>query len=275
MRITTEIEHFISDLIVLGRAKGSVRSWNCCHGSDVLLEARSARMSRRPASRSPGAMEKRSLISAALGLAGFVGPASQPGAAVVIVASSFSQARICFSHMVGFLKSSDLYKADPKRFGVSENSRVCEIIDRYSRSTCRAGGSDPRRLHGTAPVICIIDEPASHTHGNRDAIFAACITSLGKVPNSKLIAVGTKSSDPGHWFNVGLGGAGGFDFAQCHDASGYRRHFQRSRDAGRKPELVQNAQPATRNQVSGQIRRGGRGYERLISRIEVEFGRGR
>ena len=188
-----EIEHFVSNLVICqGEGVGQkleLLPWQ----RRFIRGAFSPNVSTSCLSLARG--NGKTVLAAALGLAGFVGPVSQPGAAVVIVASSFSQARICFSHMVSFLKSSVLYQANPKRFGISENSRVCEIIDRFTRSTCRAGGSDPRRLHGTAPVICIIDEPASHTHGNRDAIFAACITSLGKVPNSKLIAVGTKSSD--------------------------------------------------------------------------------
>ena len=163
-------------------------------------------------------MGKTALISA-LALAAFVGPISQPGASVIILAASFAQARICFAHVVGFLKSSDLYRANPKRFGVSENSRICEILDRHTRCTVRAVGSDPRKLHGIAPVFLAIDEPAQHAHGTRDALFAAAISSLGKISGARLVAIGTRSSDESHWFEKALS-SGGFDYSQNHDAKG-------------------------------------------------------
>ena len=159
---------------------------------------------------------KTALISA-LALAAFVGPVMQPGAAVVILAASFAQARIGFAHVVSFLKSSALYNSDPKRFGISENSRICEILDRLTRCTVRACGSDPRKLHGIVPVLVAVDEPAQHSHGSRDALFAAALTSLGKVEGSRLIAIGTRSPDEAHWFEKAL--TGGFDYAQIHDAS--------------------------------------------------------
>ena len=164
---------------------------------------------------------KTALISA-LSLAAFCGPIAQPGASVIILAASFAQARIGFAHLVGFLKASDLYRANPKRFGVSENSRICEILDRYTRSTVRAVGSDPRKLHGIAPVFLAIDEPAQHAHGTRDALFAAAISSLGKISGARLVAIGTQSADESHWFSKALsgGGSGGFDYAQNHSAVG-------------------------------------------------------
>lgn len=132
-------------------------------------------------------------LTAALAMAAFVGPVSQPGAAVIILAASFAQARICFSHLVGFLKATDLYRANPKRFGVSENSRICEILDRQTRCTVRACGSDPRKLHGIAPILVCLDEPSQHAGGTRDALFAAALTSLGKIEGARLIAIGTRS----------------------------------------------------------------------------------
>lgn len=46
-------------------------------------------------------------------------------------------------------------------------------------------------------------------------MYAALNTALGKVPNSRLVAIGTRSADSGHWFERLLKDA---DFSLCHAA---------------------------------------------------------
>ena len=46
-------------------------------------------------------------------------------------------------------------------------------------------------------------------------MYAALSTALGKVPNSRLVAIGTRSADSGHWFERLLKDA---DFSLCHAA---------------------------------------------------------
>ena len=216
MGITTEIEHFLSNLVI-GQGEGVGQKFKLLPWQRRFIRGAFA-ANTSTACLSMGRGNGKSTLTAGLALASFVGPVSQPGASVIILAASYSQARICFSHLVGFLKTSDLYRANPKRFGISENSKMCEIIDRHTRCTARAVGSDARTLFGIAPVFVAIDEPASHSRGNRDALFSAAITSLGKISGARLIAIGTRSSDPAHWFEKALSGGGAFDYAQCHDA---------------------------------------------------------
>ena len=53
------------------------------------------------------------------------------------------------------------------------------------------------------------------TH-NRDAMLSALATARGKIPGSRLVALGTRPANGEHWFAKML--AGGADYAQCHAA---------------------------------------------------------
>ena len=78
----------------------------------------------------------------------------------------------------------------------------------------RCIGSDPRRAHGLRPALVLADEPAQWEHTKSDAMLAALRTGLGKVPGSRLIALGTRPADPNHWFAKLLDG--GAAYAQTH-----------------------------------------------------------
>ena len=47
-------------------------------------------------------------------------------------------------------------------------------------------------------------------------MLAAVVTGLGKIPGSRLVALGTRPADSGHWFNKMLDG--GADYSQVHAA---------------------------------------------------------
>ena len=71
-------------------------------------------------------------------------------------------------------------------------------------------------MHGLRPFLVLCDEPSQWLPGSRDKAIAALRTGLGKVPNSRLIALGTRSANEGHWFSKMLDG--GADYAQVHAA---------------------------------------------------------
>ena len=142
------------------------------------------------------------------------GPLVQRRGEVDIVASSFEQAKIDFFDVLAFMES--WIERDPDRWRVLEHGNRALIEDKKTGAKVRALGSDPRRAHGLRPALAILDEPAQWPTSTSGRMYAALNTSLGKVPGSRLVALGTRPEDAGHWFQGLLDG--GADFALCFKA---------------------------------------------------------
>ena len=133
---------------------------------------------------------------------------------VLCVASSFGQARIIFEDCLAFLAvKHDL--DDRKVWRVQDSQNVATIEHRPSRSLVKCIGSDPKRSHGARPYLVLCDEPAQWDAGKRDAMLASLRTSLGKMPESRLVALGTRSAARDHWFEGLLRTAA---YSQVHSA---------------------------------------------------------
>ena len=154
-------------------------------------------------------------LAAAVAVAALVGPLAQPRSEIVIVASSFQQARIAFEHMLAFVRPWLAH--EPKRFRIWDTAQQASLEDRQTGARVRCLGSDPRRAHGLAPALVLTDEPSQWSTSTSERMYAAVLTALGKIPHSRLIALGTRPADTGHWFATLLGGGPGI-YAQCHAA---------------------------------------------------------
>ena len=154
-------------------------------------------------------------LLATVAAAGVDGPLVAPRAAVLLVAASFQQALIGFDHARAFLQET--IDADPARWRVNRSESVALIQDRETGAELRAREANARTLHGSAPVLMIADEPAQWLPTQRDAIYSALRSRLGKVPGARLVAIGTRPDDAQHWF-ARLLGRGGSTFAGDPDA---------------------------------------------------------
>lgn len=171
-------------------------------------------------------------LVAAIGCAALNGPLARPRGEVICVASSFTQARILFEDCLAFLRAKiDRY---PNQWRVQDSSNIASIEYRPLGARLRALGADPRRLHGARPVLVLLDEPAQQIPSQARAIYGALRTALGKQSGARLIAFGTKSSDPDHYFSGLLNG--GADVAHVYSAGDY--------DAALDVESVRAANPA-------------------------------
>ena len=174
---------------------------------------------------------KTSLLSA-IACAYLDGPLAVPRGEVVIVASSFLQARLSFEHVLAFLGDK---LGDRDRWRTWDTAQTALIEDRKTGSRVRCVGSDPRRAHGLAPVLVLADEPAQWPTSTSDNMRAALVTASGKQPHSRFVALGTRPADPEHWFSKML--AGGCDYAQTHAAGPDDPKFQRRTWAKANPSL--------------------------------------
>ena len=147
---------------------------------------------------------------------------------VVVVASSFLQGKIIFEDVLSFLELADHNLSNKKIWRVANDAQRATVEYRPTGARVRCIGSDPKRAHGLRPVLALLDEPAQWPHHTSEAMRAAMVTSLGKLPGSRMIALGTRPASNLHWFSRMLNGA--CDYAQSHTVSKddmERRPFQR------------------------------------------------
>ena len=143
----------------------------------------------------------KSTLIAGIAHAALDGPLSQPRAEVVVCASSFGQGRIVFDHLLAFCGENVR-----REFRVWDSAQVASIENRKTGAKVRCIGSDPKRAHGPAPALVICDEGAQWPAPTADAMLSALRTGLGKIPGSRLIAIGTRPASETHWFSRLLDG---------------------------------------------------------------------
>ena len=158
---------------------------------------------------------KTSLLSA-IACAYLDGPLAVQRGEVVIVASSFLQARLSFEHVLAFLGDKLNDRDRWRTWDTAQTAQTALIEDRRTGARVRCIGSDHRRAHGLAPVLILADEPAQWSNSTSEKMPAALTTAAGKQPHSRFVALGTRPADPEHWFSKML--AGGCDYSQTHAA---------------------------------------------------------
>ena len=146
------------------------------------------------------------------------GPLMQLNAEAVLVASSFEQARLAFAHVLRFLQPSiDLYGVGPRgRFRIEDSTARCRIQNKMTGASVKVLSSDPRRAHGSAPSLILMDELTQFPPSQLPAMLAALETSMGKIPDAKMLAIGTRPASQDHPFAVMLNGGAGY--SQTHAA---------------------------------------------------------
>ena len=164
---------------------------------------------------------KTTLVSA-IAAATLDGPLIEPMAETVLVASSFDQGIIAFRHVLHFLKPA--LEAEPDKWRLQDNTNRASIENRHTGSRLKVIGSDPRRAHGMAPKLLLLDEVAQWPHTTIDRMLAALETSKGKIPDSRSLWLGTRASEPEHPFEQALKT---LEYSQVHSAPKDAPPFQR------------------------------------------------
>ena len=114
------------------------------------------------------------------------------------MAASFEQSRIIFEDVLAFLgERYDL--GDRRTWRKQDSANRATLEYRASGARIRCVGSDPGKAHGLRPALALLDEPAQWDRAKANRMLQAIRTGLGKVPDSKLVALGTRPADSGHW----------------------------------------------------------------------------
>ena len=125
-----------------------------------------------------------------------------PRGQVNSTASSLDQGRTMFGHVLYFLGLDRIANERlnrKRRWRVIDNSHGCRIQDNVHGTLFVVLGSDSRRAHSRAPSMILADEPAQWVRSGRK-LYNALKTSMGKQPNSRMVALGTMPEDETHWF---------------------------------------------------------------------------
>ena len=139
---------------------------------------------------------------------------------MLVVASSHEQGQVVFRHVLRFLAA----KIEAGQFRTADTVNTSRLTSRATGTMLSVKGSDPRRLHGAAPSLTICDELAQWPPTRIDEMLAALRTAAGKIPNSRLLLIGTRPADESHPFAVALRDA---DYLQVHAARPGDPPFQR------------------------------------------------
>ena len=134
------------------------------------------------------------------------GPLVEENADCVMVASSFDQGCIAFRHLLHFLQPS--IQKYPGRFRIQDSANRATIQDRVTGARVVVLGSDPRRMHGIAPKLLLLDEISQWPVTSLDAAISALKTSRGKIQGSRGLWIGTRPGSENHPFAKRLKGIG-------------------------------------------------------------------
>ena len=146
------------------------------------------------------------------------GPLWQRRGLCVIVASAFKQAGIAFGDVCSFLFPNGTPRPHDPVWRVLNNSNTRRIEHRETGAAVEAIASDPARAHGLRPSLVILDEPAMWPRTTSEAMRAAMLTSAGKMAGCRSVAIGTRPSDPSHWFERLLSGPRAICYKAAKDA---------------------------------------------------------
>ena len=162
-------------------------------------------------------------------------PLVAPMAECLLVASSFDQGLIAFRFILNFLKPT--LERYGSRFRVQDSANRATITDRKTGALLRVLGSDPRRLHGSAPKLLLLDEVAQWPPERVAPMLSALKTSRGKIEDSKGLWLGTKPALDEHPFQRALNGHG-VGFSLCYATDKDEDSFKVSTWRKANPSLV-------------------------------------
>ena len=127
------------------------------------------------------------------------GPLMKLRGDTVIVGPSLDQAKLSFAHILAFL-GEKLH--DRKRYRLWNTRHNAKIESKQTGATLQCRSCLPERLHGIAPSLLILDEPAQWPRNVAQESYQVLQTSRGKIDGSRLIALGTRPvASLDHFFN--------------------------------------------------------------------------
>lgn len=137
----------------------------------------------------------------------------------LIVASSYAQAKIIFRYALRMVREAGGDPEDRSTWWYRDSVTTALLRNRTTGQAIRALGCDPRRAHGRVFGLALMDEPAQWPPGTSEAMLSAIRTGAGKIEGAKIVALGTRPANAGHWFAEWLARTEDpAHYVQCHAA---------------------------------------------------------
>ena len=143
------------------------------------------------------------------------GPLSGGRGEVILLAPTQKQARVAFRH-VKFLTWPEGKPDDRRVWRVSDTVNLSEMEHRATGALLSVMACRSASLHGYAPSLVILDEPAQWPPSESERVLSAVLTSTGKLAGCRILAVGTRPAGGSHWFARWIDGEA--DYVQSHAA---------------------------------------------------------
>ena len=138
-------------------------------------------------------------------------PLATYGWQAILIAASMEQARVMLQQTIEMLGD---YPVRDRKTGWRASTQVGMMILGFApeERDVRIRAANPRALHGAIPSLVLLDEPAQYLRSARETIWQIVQSSCGKgrTNNTKVVALGTRASEPTHFFSRLLGGEADF-----------------------------------------------------------------
>ena len=185
---------FVSTLpVAQGHGRGGrlqVWPWE----EDFLRAVEQHRYSALSVSRGAG----KTTVCASLAVAALRGPLAEPESQIIAVAGKFKQARLLYKHVLRFMRPT--INRNPDRWRIWDSNQAARIEDRETGIYFEAREAEPEGLHGEATRLALLDEPRKWRATTAQETYHAIRGGLGKIENSRLVALGTRPAQDEHWF---------------------------------------------------------------------------
>ena len=129
-------------------------------------------------------------------------PLHRQNGQVVVVASSIEQGRLLLQKVVDVLPDGH----NGQVWQLWNSAGACRVTHRETGANLKVFGSKASTIHGIEPILAISDEGSQWEKGNRQEIANAITTSLGKVPGSRALWIGTQPESGDNPFSKMLDG---------------------------------------------------------------------
>ena len=142
------------------------------------------------------------------------GPLHDEMSELLVLSASHKQGRVVYRAIMKMLDCEN----DRPTWRLADSTTKCAILNQVTYTELAIHGAKAGTLHGYGPRLMLLDEMAKWEPRQVDDLYDACETSLGKHPDGRLLAVGTRPNDDQHRFSRLLDGEA--DYTQRHEYRG-------------------------------------------------------
>ena len=169
------------------------------------------------------------------------GPLHDDMSELLVLSASHKQGRVVYRAVMKMLDC----ESDKATYRLADSTTKCAILNLRTYTEMAIHGAKAGTLHGYGPRLMLLDEMARWEARQVDDLYDSLSTSLGKHPDGRLLAIGTRPNDDTHRFSRLLDREA--DYRQKHE---YRGKAWTGLPAARKANPSMKHFPALARQIN-------------------------